>query len=111
MKNEKSVLVASFLNFTVWGLGYFYLNKHVIKGFISFILYVLIWFSSVLLILTTGYPLIFPVIFWVVFWSLWCSIFLAYDVYKISHETKPPPLKIKKVKAFVRRSKVRTRKR
>jgi hypothetical protein len=109
MKNEKSPIVASFLNFIIWGLGYFYLNKQVIKGFITFILYTLIWLFSILLILSVGYPLIFPIIFWVIFWSLWCSIFLAYDVYKVSHEEKPAPLKIQKVKTVVRRSKVQTK--
>jgi len=110
MKNEKNVLFASFLNFIVWGLGYFYLNKQVIKGFVTFILYALIWLFSTLLILLVGYPLIFPVIFWVIFWSLWCSIFLSYDAYKISHELKPVPLKIQKVKTVVHRPKIQTRK-
>jgi len=110
MKNEKSPALAMLLNFIVWGSGYFYLNKQIIKGFVTFILYVLIWLFSLLLILSAS-PIILSVIFWVIFWSLWCSIFLAYDAYKISYEVKLPPLKISKVKKVVRRSKVRTRKR
>jgi len=110
MKNEKSTGTAMILNFLVWGAGYFYLNKQIIKGLIAFILYCLICLFSILLMLTVGYPLIFPIIFWVEFWSLWCSIFLAYDAYKITHETKPAPLKIQKVKMVVYRSKVRARK-
>jgi hypothetical protein len=109
MKNEKSTGTAMLLNFLVWGLGYFYLNKQVIKGFIVFILYFLIWLFSILLMLIAGYPLIFPIMFWVVFWSLWCGIFLAYDAYKISKEVKPAPLKIQKVKTVVRRLKVQTK--
>jgi hypothetical protein len=108
---EKNVLFASFLNFIIWGSGYFYLNKQVVKGFIAFIFYVLIWLTSIFLILTVAYPLIYPLIFWIIFWNFWVSIFLAYDVYRISHETKLPSLKIKKVKKVVRRSKVRARKR
>jgi hypothetical protein len=108
MKNEKNVLLASFLNFIVWGFGYFYLNKHIVKGIVILVFYVLAWLLSVLLVLS-GSPLTLSVLFWMIFWSLWCSIFLAYDAYKISHQFEPP-LKIKKVKAFVRRSKVRTRK-
>ena len=110
MKNEKNVWIASFFNFVIWGLGYFYLGKQVIKGFISFILYCLILFFSIILMVAVGYPLIFPIMFWVAFWSIWCSIFLAYDVYKTSHEIKPTPLKIQRVKIFVRKPKSRTRK-
>jgi len=105
---EKNTFLASFLNFIAWGLGYFYLNKHVIKGLIIFILYLLIWFFSLEIILLVDYPLILPIIFWIIFWSLWCSIYLAYDVWKTSNEVKPPPLKIK-VRKVVRRSKIRAR--
>lgn len=110
MKKEKSTGNAMLLNFLVWGLGYFYLGKQVIKGLVVFILYCLIWLFSILLMLIARYPLIFPVMFWVIFWSLWCSIFLAYDAYKTSNEEKPVPLKIEKVKMVVHRSKVRARK-
>jgi hypothetical protein len=109
MRYDKNVFVAEFLNFFVWGFGYFYLDKHVVKGFVSFISYCFIWLFSILLILEVGYPLIYPLIFWVVFWSMWCGIFLAYDVYKISNEEKIAPLKIEKVKKVVRRSKVRAK--
>jgi hypothetical protein len=109
MKNEKNIFIASVLNFFVWGSGYFYLNKQDIKGYVTFSLYVLIWLFSMMFILTAS-PLILPVIFWVIFWSMWCSIFLAYDIYSKSKEVKMPPLKIRKVKTVVRRSKVRTRK-
>jgi len=108
MSGEKNVWVAVILNFFFWGTGYFYLNKQVVKGFIAFILYCSIWLFSILLMLLLGYPLIFPIIFWIEFWNLWCSIFLAYDTFKIS-KVKPRSLKIQKVKKIVRRSKVRTK--
>lgn len=109
MKNEKSSLVASVLNFVIWGSGYFYLNKHIIRGLIIFVLYVLIWIFSVLLIFS-GSVLTLPLVYWVIFWSLWCSIFLAYDVRKIPYEPKIKLIKIKRVKTVVRRPKVRARK-
>ena len=109
MKNEKNVIIAEILNFFIWGFGYFYLNKQIVKGFITFILYCLIWLF-VLLFISTDSPLVFSVIFWVIFWNMWCGIFLSYDIYKISNEEKLPPLKIQKVKTIVRKSKVRTRK-
>jgi hypothetical protein len=105
---KKNIFIAEMLNFFIWGFGYFYLNKQVIKGFVTFILYCLIWLFT-LLFISTGSPLVFPIIFWMLFWNMWCSIFLSYDVYKIANEEKLPPLKIKKVKTVVRRSKVRTR--
>ncbi|MEM5872508.1 MAG: hypothetical protein QXD55_01465 [Candidatus Aenigmatarchaeota archaeon] len=108
---KKSPLFAAVLNFIIWGSGYFYLNKSIIKGFIFFILYSLIGLFLILLILSVSYPLIFSIIFWVFFWCLWCSIFLAYDAYKISKEVNIKPLKIKKVKPFVRRPKIQTKRR
>lgn len=106
-------MVASFLNFLVWGSGYFYLNKQIIRGLITFILYDLIWIFSLMLILS-GSVLTLSVIYWTIFWSLWCSIFLAYDISKVPYEPKIKliiePVKIKKVKTVVRRSKVRARK-
>ena len=113
MKSEKSIMVASVLNFIVWGSGYFYLNKQIVRGLVTFILYDLIWLFSLMLIFS-GSVLTLPVLYWVIFWSLWCSIFLVYDISKIPYESKirleVEPIKIKKVKSVVRRSKVRTKK-
>jgi len=109
MKNEKSVGLAMIFNFVIWGAGYFYLNKQVIKGFVVFVLYSLIMFFSILILLS-GSILTLPIMFWVEFWTMWCSIFLAYDAFKLSKKTTIKPLKIQRVKRVVRRPKVRTRK-
>lgn len=106
---EKDVIIAGILNFFIWGFGYFYLNKQVVKGFIAFILYCSILLLSLLFILS-GSTVVFPIIFWVIFWGVWYSIFLSYDIYKIANEEELPQPKIKRVKKVVRRFKIRTRK-
>jgi len=107
MKNEKNIWIAAILNFIVWGSGYYYLKKHVFKGIVLFLLYILIWNLSMIFISTYSI-LILPIMFWAIFWYILCSIFFAYDTLKMKSEL--PKIKIKKVKKVVRRSKIRTRK-
>jgi hypothetical protein len=109
MKKEKSIFVASILNFIVWGSGYYYLNKNDVRGYVAFVLYVIISIATASFILTSSL-LILPVLFWVIFWSTWISIFLFYDIYK-PKKIERPSQKVIKVKKVVHRFKVRTRKR
>jgi len=109
MKKEKSIFVASILNFIVWGSGYYYLNKEDVRGYIAFVLYVIISVATGSFILTSSL-LILPVLFWVMFWSMWISIFLFYDTYK-PKKIKRESQKVIKVKKVVHRFKVRTKKR
>lgn len=109
MKKEKSIFVASILNFIVWGSGYYYLNKEDTRGYIAFVLYVIISIVTASFILTAS-PLILSVLFWVIFWSMWVSIFLFYDTYKPKKIEKESQ-KVIKVKKVVHRLKARTKKR
>jgi glucan phosphoethanolaminetransferase (alkaline phosphatase superfamily) len=98
---EKKFLFAAFLNFTFWGLGYFYLNKPE-KGILTFTLYTLVIVLSMTFIALANPLIVFPIIFWIILWSLWCSFYIAYDAYE-NKEEKITPLKIKTVKVAKKR--------
>ena len=107
MRKEKSIFIASILNFLVWGSGYYYLNKNDTRGYIAFVLYVIISVASAIFILTASL-LILPVLFFVIFCSLWVSIFLFYDTQRT--KSIEPSQKVIRVKKVVHRFKLRTRK-
>ena len=108
MKKEKSIFVASVLNFIVWGSGYYYLDKNDVRSYIAFVLYVIISIFTASFILIAS-PLILPVLFLVMLCSMWVSIFLFYNTYK-PKKIEIPSQKVIKVKKVVHRFKVRTRK-
>ena len=108
MKKEKSIFVASVLNFIVWGSGYYYLNKKDVRGYVAFALYVLISILTTFFILTASI-LILPVLFSVILCSMWISIFLFYNTFK-AKKIETSSQKVIKVKKVVHRFKVRTRK-
>jgi len=108
MKKEKSIFVASILNFIVWGSGYYYLDKKDVRGYTAFVIYAIILFSAMFFIITARL-LILPVLFLIIFCSMWVSIFLFYDTYK-TKKIEAQSQKVIKVKKVVHRFKVRTRK-